>query len=85
MVEPITRSLKAMKRRGGERTKAKMAGKQVMIWSGEHHAFWRDGGCGYVEGKDGAWVLPFEDAFRTTNHCGPEKRIVYVEVQHAPA
>jgi len=85
MAEPITRSLKAMKRRGGERTKAKMARKLVMIWSGEHHAFWRDGGCGYVETKDGAWVLPFEDAFRTTHHCGPEKRIVYVEVQHAPA
>lgn len=74
-----------MKRKGGERTKAKMDGKSVYIWSGEHHAFWRDGGCGYVETKEGAWMIPFEDAYRTTAHCGPEKRIVYVEAPPQPS
>jgi hypothetical protein len=81
MANPISRTLRAMKRRGGERVHAKMAGKQVSIWSGEHHAWWRHDGAGYTDDKAQAWVLAFEEAYRTTVHCGSEKRIVYVEVQ----
>lgn len=81
MAEPISRSLRAMKRRGGERTKAKLSGKQVRIWSGEHHAWWRPEGEGYTDHKEAAGIWLFEDAYRRTDHCGPEKRIVYVEVQ----
>lgn len=81
MAEPIRRSLTAMKRKGGERTHAKMVGKLVSIWSCEHHAWWRDGGAGYTGTKADAWVLPFADAYRTTRHCCRKKSIVYVEVQ----
>ena len=81
MAEPIRRSLRAMKRKGGERTHAKMVGKAVSIWSGEHQGWWRDEGIGYTDDKAKAWVLPFEAAYRTTKHCGPEKRIIYVEVR----
>lgn len=69
-----------MKRKGGDRTKAKMLGKEVLIWSGEHHAWWRTRGEGYTDSKSEAGIWPFIDAFGTTSHCGREKKIIYVEV-----
>lgn len=49
----------------------------VLIWSDEHHAYWRPGGNGYTAIRAKAWVLPFEDAYLRTRHCGPEKRIEF--------
>lgn len=51
--------------------------RQVRIWSAEHGAFWRPGGNGYTMfgAQAGAW--DFADAYTTTQHCGPEKKIVY--------
>ena len=55
-----------------------LAGKQVWIWSGEHHAWWRENRCGYVDEIRGAGVYDFAEAFRATSHCGPEKKIRYI-------
>lgn len=36
---------------------------------------WRIGGCGYTWAhKPDAWIVPFEDAVKKINHCGPEKQ-----------
>lgn len=80
MSDHIRRSLTAMKRKGGERTYAKMAGRLVYIYSGEHHAWWRVDGIGYTDDQSQAGIWEFEDAYRTTEHCGPEKRILFVGV-----
>lgn len=75
------RTLVAMKRRGGERTRAKLAGKQVRIWSGEHSAWWRPGAAGYTTHQDAAGIYPFEDAWSHTSHCDRDKRIAFEVVQ----
>src|SRR4051812_46871407 len=77
----LIRHLAPMQRKGGERIRAKMSGKRVLIYSREHQAFWRPNGCGYVGGRDGAGVYRFEDAWSRTRHCGPEKKIMFVEAR----
>jgi hypothetical protein len=49
----------------------------VLIWSGEHQAYWRPNGNGYTLDRDvaGRWYLL--DARRQTQHCGPEKKIEF--------
>jgi hypothetical protein len=49
----------------------------VRIWSGEHGAYWRAGGSGYVACACGAGLYSLADAYRRTKHCGPEKRIAF--------
>ncbi|RVT91438.1 hypothetical protein EOD42_22545 [Rhodovarius crocodyli] len=72
------RNLASIERAGGERTRVKLAGRLVRIWSGEHRAYWRDGGHGYTDNRRvEAWLLPFEDAYARVKHCGPEKRIAF--------
>lgn len=73
----IRRHLTAMQRKGGERTRAKLAGKQVRIWSAEHRAWWRAERSGYTIHAEAAGLYPFEEAWAATSHCGPEKRIVF--------
>ena len=77
------RLLTSMKRKGGERTKAKFAGKRVRIWSGEHRAWWRPGGCGYTTLIENAGIYSFEDAWRASAHCCQTKQIYYVAVLDA--
>ena len=52
----------------------------VRIYSAEHNAFWRGTGQGYTDDEDASDVLRIEKAFEMTNHCGPEKRIQFIEV-----
>jgi len=70
--------LSSCKRRGGERSRAKLVGRKVLIWSGEHYAWWRPGRAGYTTEKSAAGVYDFEDAWQSTKHCGPEKRIDFM-------
>ncbi len=73
----IRRHLAAMQRKGGERTRAKLAGKIVRIWSREHGAWWRAERCGYTVHAEAAGLYAFADAWAAASHCGPEKRIVF--------
>jgi hypothetical protein len=49
----------------------------VVIWSGEHGAYWRPEGAGYttLSAEAGRWTLA--SAYFKTKHCGPEKAISY--------
>lgn len=78
--KPLRRLLTSITRKGGERTKAKFAGKLVRIWSGEHGAWWRPDCAGYVWDINGAGVYKFEDAWAATFGLGPEKKIAYSTV-----
>jgi hypothetical protein len=55
------------------------ARRNVFIWSQEHHAWWRPDGCGYTNDIAQAWNVDFPTAYDHTKHCGPEKKISYVE------
>lgn len=79
------RLLTSMQRKGGERTRAKLAGTKVFIWSDEHRAYWRPGRAGYTTHQIAAGIYDFEDAWNSTRHCGPEKRIVFIVIPPAAA
>lgn len=49
----------------------------VRIWSGEHQAWWRPGGHGYVAEALYAGIWVFYEAVKQTHHCGPEKEIEF--------
>lgn len=49
--------------------------KPALIWSGEHHAWWRPDGAGYTNDIRAAGVYDHADAIARTSHCGPEKKI----------
>ena len=66
-----------MKRKGGERIKAKLAGAKVRIWTAQWGAWWRPDSSGYTDDIKQAGIYTFEDAWRRSHHCGPEKRIIY--------
>ncbi|HBA32908.1 MAG TPA: hypothetical protein DCZ12_02085 [Gammaproteobacteria bacterium] len=50
------------------------------IYSNEWFSFWRQNGCGYGSRSE-AGIYQFEDAYLSTNHCGPEKKIWYEFVE----
>lgn len=52
---------------------------RVVIWSGEHRAYWRPVACGYTQElfADGLYML--EEVVRITSHCGPERRIAILD------
>ena len=54
---------------------------QVRIYSAEHIAFWRGVGNGYTELASESKVWSCECAVRITRHCGPEKRIQFIEAR----
>ncbi len=45
--------------------------------------FWRPDARGYTSHVEEAWVVPFEEAFRRTEHIGLEKKISYQKVNKA--
>lgn len=56
------------------------ASKRARAWAGvmvhiqTENGVWRIGGHGYTyAGQPDAWVVPFEQAVRQIDHCGPEK------------
>jgi hypothetical protein len=72
---PLRLSLKGV--RSGVKKAIKFAGQKVLIWSGEHLAWWRPNAAGYTTVRENAGVYLFEDAYDRTRHCGPEKKIEY--------
>jgi hypothetical protein len=72
---PGTERLERLKRWPG--LKRKWASRSVLIWSGEHRAYWRKDGCGYTTDSAEAGVYDFEDALTYTYHCDPSKQICY--------
>ena len=57
-----------------------LRGKQVLIWSGEHHGYWGPDWCGYYD-KPGAGIYEFGDAYLHVSHCSPEKKIAFEPVE----
>jgi hypothetical protein len=53
----------------------------VRIYSAEWDAYWRGSGQGYCEDPSLSNVWKIEEAFERTKHCGPEKRIQFVEAK----
>lgn len=58
--------------------------RTVYIWSEEHRAYWRPDSAGYTTEIESAGLYPFEKAYDTTRHCGPEKKIYYELVDLRP-
>lgn len=54
--------------------------KEVLIWSGEHGAFWRPKRSGYTKYEADAGVYSASDAWDAVSHCGIKKRITFIEV-----
>jgi hypothetical protein len=53
--------------------------KLVRIYSAQWGAYWLGAGQGYTDDKEKSQVLPCAEAVRRTVHCGPEKRIQFVQ------
>jgi hypothetical protein len=49
----------------------------VLIWTGEHRAWWRPQGMGYTDDRDEAGRWFFDDALATVRHCGRDKHISF--------
>ncbi len=71
----FSRQLRSFQRR--PEWAVKYNGREVLIRSREHGAWWRTNACGYSLELSGAGVYLFEDALDRTNHCGPEKKIQF--------
>ena len=57
-------------------------GYDVVIWSDEHHAYFRSEALGYTTELDQAGVFEFGDAYARTKHTGAEKKIWFYRVKH---
>ncbi len=75
-------TLNGIKRRGLDvwKGRAQWAHRRVLIWSDEHHAWWRPDYCGYTVHVAAAGIYSFADAWTATKHCGTEKRIAFQAV-----
>lgn len=51
----------------------------VRIYSAEWSAYWRGTGQGYTSCKSASTIMTIDDALERTRHCGPEKRIQYID------
>lgn len=77
---PVRITQKYLRRWPDSRRARAWAGRPVHIET--EHGVWRDGGAGYTwAGMPNAWVLPFEEAQRHVDHCGPEKRAAFIDAR----
>ncbi|CDO35795.1 hypothetical protein [Novosphingobium sp. KN65.2] len=72
---PFRRLPKRLSRLLTEHTSVENRSDLVLIWSGEHHAYWRPEASGYTSRATKAGIYTREVAISLTSHCGPEKRI----------
>ena len=56
----------------------------VVIWSGEHRAWWRANKRGYTTDPATAGRYTLPEAVYETNHCGPEKKIRIEDPPNVP-
>ena len=70
-------TLKAVQQGRAPRMFEKFKECKVLIWSAQWRAWWRAESSGYTSDPTSAGVYDFDDAYRRTRHCGPEKRIEY--------
>jgi len=66
--------------RGTKYVSQRLANTMVMIWSGEHQAWWRPNYCGYTIYREAAGIYNYQAAARATSLSGPEKKIMLVPV-----
>jgi hypothetical protein len=78
-MRPMRLTLNGINRKGPQQTVAYwlLVGEKVRIWSREHQMYWRPNAQGYTGEPSAAGVYDFEDAYKRTKHCGPEKMIEY--------
>lgn len=55
----------------------RLINERVLIWSSQRQCWWRPEGRGYAMDPRQAGAYTFEEAFRRTSHCGPEKGIAF--------
>ena len=58
-----------------------MGNPMCRIYSAQWGYYWRPKACGYGA-KEEAGLYEFQDAYMTTKHCGPEKKIWYEFVEN---
>lgn len=61
---------------------AACAALPVLIWSGEHGAYWRPDATGYTTIPDAAGRWTLAEAYFATKHCGPEKSISFQPIDY---
>lgn len=54
----------------------------VLIWSGQWKAWWRKNGRGYTDNINQAGTFEINNAWKRTNHCGPEKKIEFQSINN---
>jgi len=70
-------TLKYIKRYPNSARTKQWKGRIVMIES--DHGLWRPDAKGYTDKYSTSWVVLFEKAVKHTYHCGPEKRVKYID------
>jgi hypothetical protein len=60
-----------------------LASDRVLIWSGEHHAYWRPNSAGYTFDGLAAGLYAREEAERIIRGCDAEKRVSIREIDPA--
>ena len=53
---------------------------KVRIWSGEHRAWWGPDSRGYLTDIRFAGIYTIQEAWQTTKHCCPKKKISFHSV-----
>lgn len=67
--------------KAGQFVKVTATREPVVIWSGEHHAWWRANRSGYCNDLTVAGRYTLAEALAATSHVGPEKKI---EIRDSP-
>jgi hypothetical protein len=74
-------TLKAIQQGRAPKAFERFKGRKVLIWSAQWLAWWRPESAGYTSAINDAGIYDFDDAYKRTLHCGPEKRIEYITIK----